>query len=87
MTRLQGRIFKTILMKKSISSVKLVSNSMDALDGADALILVTEWREFSNPDFSEIKSRMNGSLICDGRNLLSKSKALKEGFVYYGIGR
>lgn len=79
--------FQNYLDQRSISGVNLVSNSMDALDGADALILVTEWREFSNPDFSEIKSRMNGSLICDGRNLLSKSKALKEGFVYYGIGR
>lgn len=79
--------FQSYLDEENLDQVSLVSTSMSALDGADALILVTEWREFSNPDFSEIKSRMNGSLICDGRNLLSKSKALKEGLVYFGIGR
>ena len=61
--------------------------SYDAVDGVDALILVTEWREFSNPDFKELKKLMKGNFIFDGRNLISKRKSTEEGFKYFGIGR
>ncbi len=58
-----------------------------ALNGADALITVTEWREFNTPDFSEIKKRLKKPLIFDGRNLYETKKVLAEGFEYYAIGK
>ena len=62
---------------------------MDALAGADALVLVTEWQEFRGPDFVEVKKRLKSPVIFDGRNLFAGSEAaVRElGFSYYGIGR
>ena len=60
---------------------------MSAIEGADCLIVVTEWREFSNPDYTEMKRVMRGNLICDGRNLLSPQKVQAQGLTYFGIGR
>jgi len=58
-----------------------------ALNGADALITVTEWREFNTPDFGEIKKRLKKPIIFDGRNLYETKKVLAEGFTYYAIGK
>ena len=59
----------------------------DALDGAHALVLVTEWAEFRNPDFGRMKRLMRGNAIFDGRNIYTP-KAMKDmGFKYYGIGQ
>jgi UDPglucose 6-dehydrogenase len=65
------------------------NDPLAALDGADALVLVTEWPEFRNPDFTEIKRRLKWPTIFDGRNLFSPHEAtIRElGFRYYGIGR
>ena len=60
---------------------------MDALDGADALAINTEWSEFRNPDFTEIKRRMTTPLIFDGRNLFEPEAVKKAGFTYHSIGR
>ncbi|MFO0914503.1 MAG: UDP-glucose/GDP-mannose dehydrogenase family protein [Pirellulales bacterium] len=60
---------------------------METLDGADALVIVTEWAEFRNPDFAAMKSRMKGQVIFDGRNLYECRSAADAGFVYYSIGR
>ncbi len=59
------------------------------LDGADALVLVTEWPEFRNPDFAEVKRRLAMPVVFDGRNLYATSEQqIRElGFRYYGIGR
>lgn len=59
----------------------------DALNGADALITVTEWREFNAPDFGEIKKRLKKPVLFDGRNLYDTKKVLAEGFEYYAIGK
>ena len=59
----------------------------DALKGADALVVVTEWSEFRNPDFARIKSLMANPIIFDGRNIYDPSRLRKLGFTYYGIGR
>ncbi len=59
---------------------------MDALDGADALILVTEWSEFRNPDYEAMKEKMRGHVIFDGRNIYAPSKVRAQGFTYYGVG-
>lgn len=68
-------------------SVKMVESPIDAVDGAEALILATEWKEFANVDFEEVKRRMHTPLIFDGRNLFDPETMQKLGFTYRGIGR
>ncbi|QEG40135.1 UDP-glucose dehydrogenase family protein [Roseimaritima ulvae] len=62
-------------------------SAMDALNGADALAINTEWKAYHNPDFDDMKNRMNGRVIFDGRNLYEPEQMLKKGFSYYSIGR
>ena len=59
----------------------------DALDGADALVIVTEWLQFRNPDFQRIKAALRRPVIVDGRNLYDPAKLRALGFSYVGIGR
>lgn len=61
--------------------------AMSALSGADALIVVTEWKEFRSPDFDEIKSLMRSPIIFDGRNIYEPAAVRSQGFEYTGIGR
>ncbi len=68
-------------------TVALVEYQYDALDGADALVIVTEWSQFRQLDWDEVTSRMRGRLLFDGRNVLSPERCEAEGFEYYGIGR
>lgn len=58
-----------------------------ALEGADALAIVTEWAEFRNPDFEVMRRLLNGRVIFDGRNLYEPKAMHGYGFKYYGIGR
>ncbi len=62
-------------------------NKYSALRGADALILVTEWKEFRSPDFEEIRQALNRPVIFDGRNQWDPSKMQSLKFEYYSIGR
>jgi len=59
----------------------------DALSGADALLIVTEWNEFRRPDFSRMRTTMKTPIIFDGRNLYEPAVMQQEGFLYYPIGR
>ena len=59
----------------------------DALEDVDCLIVATEWRAFRGSDISQIKSRMRGDVIVDGRNIFSPEAVRNAGLVYYGIGR
>jgi UDPglucose 6-dehydrogenase len=59
----------------------------DALDGADALAIVTEWREFRSPDFELIKNSLREPAIFDGRNLYDPRLLKHQGIHYYAIGR
>jgi UDPglucose 6-dehydrogenase len=68
-------------------SVKLAASPLEAVDGAEALILATEWKEFSNVDLLEVKNRMHTPLIFDGRNLFAPATMRELGFTYRGIGR
>lgn len=61
-------------------------NKYDALNGADALLLITEWKEFRSPDFEEVKKRMKSPVIFDGRNQYSPSTLIEKGFTYFQIG-
>lgn len=58
-----------------------------ALDGADALVIVTEWQEFKSPDFNKIKETLKDPVIVDGRNLYNPEQMKSMGITYYGIGR
>lgn len=59
----------------------------DALEGADALVIVTEWSQFRAPDFEEVKQLLKAPVIFDGRNLFEPEMVRELGFVYYSIGR
>lgn len=65
----------------------LCNNSNDALNDADALIIVTEWTEFRSPDFDYIKEALNQAIIFDGRNLYEPDYLKKEKIEYFAIGR
>jgi UDPglucose 6-dehydrogenase len=67
-------------------AVAIVDHQYDALKDADALVLVTEWREYQNPDFERIKQLMRSPFLLDGRNIWSKYGLRKQGFTYTGIG-
>jgi len=68
-------------------SVTFFENNYDALRGADALFLVTEWNDFRHPDFGRMKTLMKTPVIFDGRNIYDPRLLAKQGFTYYGIGR
>ncbi|MDO9105502.1 MAG: UDP-glucose/GDP-mannose dehydrogenase family protein [Methylovulum sp.] len=65
----------------------LVETAEGALNGADALLVVTEWKNFWSPDFEFIKNTLRDAVIFDGRNLYQPELLKKIGIVYYGIGR
>ncbi len=65
----------------------LVETAEEALQGANALIVVTEWKNFWSPDFGLIKNSLKDAVIFDGRNLYQPELLKKQGIVYYGIGR
>jgi UDPglucose 6-dehydrogenase len=64
-----------------------VKTANEALEGADALIIATEWNEFRSPDFKLIKSSLKQPVIFDGRNVYEPAKMKAQGFTYYCIGR
>jgi UDPglucose 6-dehydrogenase len=70
-----------------LSSVEMAGSALEALDGADAAVLVTEWREFAELDWSDVAGRMARPLIVDGRNFLDPKVLIDAGFEYEGIGR
>ncbi|MFA6982156.1 MAG: UDP-glucose/GDP-mannose dehydrogenase family protein [Patescibacteria group bacterium] len=59
----------------------------DAMDGADALCLLTEWKQFRELDLAKTKKMLKGALIFDGRNLLDMEEVQSKGFTYYAVGR
>lgn len=69
------------------SGVTFASNALDALTGADALAIVTEWKTFRAPDFAAMKAALKSPIVFDGRNLYEPSTMAEQGFQYYPIGR
>lgn len=61
--------------------------SYEACEGADGLVLVTEWNEFREPDFERIRGLLSEAVVFDGRNIYNPDLLKKHGFTYYGIGR
>ncbi len=71
---------------KDNKSVEYVKSKYEALDGADAMILITEWKEFRSPDFYEIKRLLKEPVIFDGRNQYDEKNVARYGIDYYQIG-
>ena len=69
------------------ASLRYAISPFDAVDGADALVIVTEWKEFRSPDFGELKRRLRQPLVFDGRNLYDPAQVRAAGLEYFGIGR
>ena len=78
MPNVQGRIG---------DSIHYAQQALDALDGADCLLICTEWAVFRNPDFAAMEARMKGKVIFDGRNLYNNAKMARAGWTYRSIGR
>ncbi|MDP3112732.1 MAG: UDP-glucose/GDP-mannose dehydrogenase family protein [Thermodesulfovibrionales bacterium] len=71
---------------KNYKNIEYTDSKYTALTDADALILITEWKEFRSPDFDEIAKRLKNKIIFDGRNQYNKEKLNELGFEYYQIG-
>jgi UDPglucose 6-dehydrogenase len=72
---------------EKLSRVRFTEAPMDTLLGAEALVIVTEWKAFRSPDFEEIKARLKHPVIIDGRNLFDPRLMTEAGIEYHGIGR
>jgi len=70
-----------------LENFELASNDMQALENADALLILTEWKNFHNPDFEAMKSVMHRPFILDGRNLYNPEALSELGIAYQGVGR
>jgi UDPglucose 6-dehydrogenase len=68
-------------------SIHYAPGNYECLEGADALIIVTEWNEFRHPDFEKIKQLLAEPVIFDGRNLYDPDRMAERGFTYYSMGR
>ncbi len=67
--------------------IEYATSDYDALDGADALCILTEWNEFRNPEFARIRKALKAPVIFDGRNIYAPEDMAELGFTYYSIGR
>jgi UDPglucose 6-dehydrogenase len=70
-----------------LTDVEMMENAYAAAEGADALVLVTEWNEFKNLDLARVKSLMKEPVLIDGRNIYDPDQARAHGFKYMGVGR
>jgi UDPglucose 6-dehydrogenase len=70
-----------------IKTARFCENALDAADGAEALVIATEWAEFANVDLEVVKEKMTTPIVFDGRNLFDPSTMAKMGFRYHSIGR
>jgi UDPglucose 6-dehydrogenase len=81
------RVLELDLDAGQLARVRFANKPMDALDGASALLIVTEWKAFRSPDFEQIKARLVNPVIIDGRNLFDPRLMTDIGIEYHGIGR
>jgi UDPglucose 6-dehydrogenase len=84
------RVYDPVAAAKAdsmLAGARISNSAVEAIDGADAAVLVTEWPEFAELDWAEVKRRMRVPLIVDGRNFLDREALIEAGFTYEGIGR
>jgi UDPglucose 6-dehydrogenase len=67
--------------------IRLVESNYTAAEGADALVLVTEWHDYRRPNFPRLRTLMRGKVVFDGRNVWEPAEVRAAGFTYFGIGR
>jgi len=79
----QARLY----LGKHLNSIEFIDDQYAVLDGADALLLVTEWKQFRQPDFDRIKAALRDPVVFDGRNQFDPAKMKAMGFAYFSIGR
>jgi UDPglucose 6-dehydrogenase len=72
---------------EGMKRVEFAESAEEALQGADALAIVTEWQEFRSPDFERMRQLLKQPVIFDGRNLYDPDFVKREGFRYFAIGR
>ena len=70
-----------------IKAARFCESALKAVDGAEALVIATEWEEFANVDLAVVKGKMTTPIVFDGRNLFDPSTMAKVGFRYHSIGR
>ncbi|MDQ3588289.1 MAG: UDP-glucose/GDP-mannose dehydrogenase family protein [Actinomycetota bacterium] len=93
--RLQGeganvRVFDPVAAggaKEMLGGATIAGSALEALEGADGAVLVTEWPEFAELDWGDLRDRMRVALMVDGRNFLDREALVEAGFSYEGIGR
>ena len=78
---------KGYFLASSLGSISYASSAEDAVRGADALVIMTEWQIFKTPDFKYLQSELKAKVIFDGRNIYSPASVSEYGFDYIGIGR
>jgi UDPglucose 6-dehydrogenase len=84
------RVYDPVAADKAdglLAGAHVTGSALEALDGADAVVLVTEWPEFAELDWNEVKRRMRTPVVIDGRNFLDREALRAAGFTYEGIGR
>ncbi|MDP3997897.1 MAG: UDP-glucose/GDP-mannose dehydrogenase family protein [Candidatus Andersenbacteria bacterium] len=69
------------------NKVKYIKDKYDALKNADALVIVTDWNEFKDPDWNKVAKLLHSPIIIDGRNMFDPKEMEKKGFVYHSVGR
>ena len=70
-----------------LAGLSYAKTPLDAVDGSDALVVVTEWQEFRSPDFATLKRKLRTPLVFDGRNIYDPEQVRAAGLEYFGIGR
>nr|WP_315252774.1 UDP-glucose/GDP-mannose dehydrogenase family protein [uncultured Duganella sp.] len=81
------RVLALDLNAAELARVRFADSPMDTLTGAEALVIVTEWKAFRSPDFDRIKAALKHAVVFDGRNLFEPEVMAELGFEYHGIGR
>lgn len=74
-------------MRHGLSGVLVETDAERLADGCDALVLVTEWQQFSGLDYAKMAKLMNNPVVIDGRNFLDPETLVRAGFQYVGVGR
>ena len=65
----------------------MAASPLEAIEGADALLIATEWPEFAEVDLNLVRAHMSGDAVVDGRNILTPATVRRSGLRYWGIGR
>ncbi|MBF0359885.1 MAG: UDP-glucose/GDP-mannose dehydrogenase family protein [Oligoflexia bacterium] len=74
-------------LSDAIRRLRMFENKYDAINDADALVVLTDWAEFKAPDFMEMKMRLKSAILFDSRNLYPTNRLLEMGFSYYAVGK